>query len=344
MEDITVSIVIICMNNMKNIYPCLESIRKHTRVSYEVLVVAYLFTEENLKKVKSDFPWVTFVVSDEIRGFSENNNLALRCAKGKYCFVVNDDTEMKMPVIDELVKTIELLPDNVAIVSPVTTHPDGRIQFCGRPYVNWKHIILQSFHLWKEMKGGKAVNQKGVFKSYNIVGAAFLIKRDIFKNIGWFDERYFFCPEDIALSTTLNKKGFACYVNSDVHIIHYGGMSGKSSSIVQTATYPAAMRGKLIFFGHRWYSLLALRLTNAFLYPLKYVYHKCRSIVKKSPNGDEICAIGDLHCIRHIFSSKTPKEIFSRYFIELKTECSVSKLSKSKTTPKRNEPDTVSDS
>ena len=97
--NIDVSIVIVCMNNLKNLYPCLESIKKYTTVSYETLVVAYLFSKENLEKVKKDFPWVTFIESNEIRGFSENNNLALRDAKGEYCFVVNDDTEMKMDVV-----------------------------------------------------------------------------------------------------------------------------------------------------------------------------------------------------------------------------------------------------
>ena len=76
-----VSIVIVCMNNLKNLYPCLESIRKHTTVSYECFVVAYLFTKENLEKVKADFSWVKFIESNVIRGFSENNNLALKQAK-----------------------------------------------------------------------------------------------------------------------------------------------------------------------------------------------------------------------------------------------------------------------
>lgn len=63
-------------------------------MSYECFVVAYLFSKENLEKVKHDFPWVKFIENNEIRGFSENNNLALRQAKGKYCFVQNDDTEL----------------------------------------------------------------------------------------------------------------------------------------------------------------------------------------------------------------------------------------------------------
>lgn len=62
---IDVAIVIVCMNNLKNLYPCLESIRKYTSVTYETLVVAYLFTPDNLRKAKEDFPWVTFIESNE---------------------------------------------------------------------------------------------------------------------------------------------------------------------------------------------------------------------------------------------------------------------------------------
>ena len=69
-----VSIVIVCMDNLTNLRPCLNSIKKYTNVSYEVFVVAYLFKSENLIKVMNEYEWVNFVESNEIRGFSENNN------------------------------------------------------------------------------------------------------------------------------------------------------------------------------------------------------------------------------------------------------------------------------
>ena len=76
-----VSIIIVCMNRPDNLYPCLESIRRTTvRVSYEVLVVAYMYDPAGLAKAREDFPWVRFIESNEIRGFSENNNLALKQA------------------------------------------------------------------------------------------------------------------------------------------------------------------------------------------------------------------------------------------------------------------------
>ena len=64
-----VSVIIVCMNRPDNLYPCLESIRRTTRkVAYEVLVVAYMYDPEGLARARKDFPWVTFIESNEIRG------------------------------------------------------------------------------------------------------------------------------------------------------------------------------------------------------------------------------------------------------------------------------------
>ncbi len=319
-NEIEVSIVIVCMNNLKNLYPCLESIKKYnSKVSYETFVVAYLFSQENLEKVKQDFPWVTFIESNEIRGFSENNNLALRQVKGKYCFVVNDDTEMEMPVVDKLVETIASLPEKVAIVSPTILNWKKNVQVCGVPPMNWKTFILEKMHIWNRNRQMKYVNKQGVFKSYNITGAAFLIKTSIFREVGWFDERYFFCPEDIALSTTLNRCGYECYVDDNVRIIHYEGMSGKSLSKVQTATKPAAHRGNIIFFsnGNRFIAVI-LQVTFLVLTCLSSIFHYAIGITVKYPNIYMILSRGEWNVVMTSFSKKLPKEIFVRYYNRIK--------------------------
>ena len=105
-----VSVVIVCMDRPDLLYPCLESMRVHNLAECEVWVVAYRFSEENLARLKSDWPAVKIVESRELRGFSENNNLALRQVTGDYCFIVNDDTRMQMPVIDRLLADFDRLP------------------------------------------------------------------------------------------------------------------------------------------------------------------------------------------------------------------------------------------
>lgn len=311
-NKLDVSIVIVCMNNLKNLYPCLESIKKYTTVSYETLVVAYLFSKENLEKVKKDFPWVTFIESNEIRGFSENNNLALRQAKGKYCFVLNDDTYHSSHVIDNLVKTIDDLPDDVAIVSPVTLNKNGTVQRCGKPKYTIFSYILGLMGVIKQYDSlSKYTNQTGVFLTYNISGAAFLIKTEIFKMVGWFDEKYFFCPEDIALSTKLNNIGYKCFVDSNVKLTHVGG--GTWSKTIK-ATKPAGVKGLCYFYGEDGYIYKIVYIFLAtFEYSLKALYWCAKSLGGLTEKKKTMIT-ANLHAVYALYSRKTPKELFVRFF------------------------------
>lgn len=316
MNPIDVSIVIVCMNNLNNLYPCLNSIRKYTTVSYETLVVAYLFSKENLEKVRQDFPWVTFIESNEIRGFSENNNLALRQAKGKYCFVVNDDTEIKMDTIGKLLKTFDGLPANVGIVSPKFLNANGSLQLCGKEERD-RWVYFRSFyHLPKDAKQQEYVNKTGVFLTKQILGAGFMITTDLFKEIGWFDERYFFAPEDLEVARQIERKGFLCYVNSDAELYHYEGMTSRSLSMVSTATKPASVLGSIIYYGDgsKFWSLI-IRIHQLLGCFLRCVYHGIMSRTKSSmANYHSVWMIGYKNATMACLSKKTPKEAFMYYY------------------------------
>ena len=136
-----VSVVIVCMGGpRKHLEACLAGLRAHTSASYEVLVVAYRWEEADKEAFAKAHPEVTLIPSDEVRGFSENNNLALPLAKGRYCLVLNDDTRMEEPVVDKLLADLAALPENAAVVSPCIRFADGRIQTCGRSrWTAWRY-------------------------------------------------------------------------------------------------------------------------------------------------------------------------------------------------------------
>lgn len=312
---IDVSIVIVCMKNLDNLYPCLDSIKTYTNVSYEIIVVAYLFSEENLVKLKKDYPWVGIVESNEIRGFSENNNLGLNKAVGSYCFVLNDDTYIKSPVIDDLIFAIKKLPENVAVISPNIIYPDGSPQCCGRPPIDWITFILSLFKINLKKKSELYINQKGIFKSYNILGAAFIIKTTLFKKIGFFDEQFFYCPEDIAVSTTLNKLGYECYVNANVFLYHIGG--GTTWSKIMGATEPAGKKGDLLFYSDNSQLKYLLISTSIFISSLLFFFiYKSISLVHKKEYF-EIKGQAKLNTCKTIFKTITPKDIFIQFYSNL---------------------------
>lgn len=307
-----VSIVIVCMNNLDNLYPCLQSIKKYTSLSYEVFVVAYLFSKENLKKAREDFPWVIFIESNQIRGFSENNNLALKTTKGEFCFVLNDDTEMKMPVIDELVTSIKNLPSDAAIISPVTLNRDGSVQRCGRGPFHFGIFLLSLFGLsglYEKMS--KYTNGHGIFQTYNISGACFMIKRNVFEEMGWFDERYFFCPEDIALSTLINKRGYRCYVDTNAQIYHLCG--GTRSNMIM-ATMPASIKGTELYFldEGKWLGL-AYRIISVFKNAfLSFIWGVLFFFRRNTVFRIKMKA--NFHAVKALIGNKTPKQLFVYYY------------------------------
>ncbi len=314
MMEPKVSIIIVCMNRLDNLYPCLAGIRKHTSVEYETLVVAYRFTEDNLTKARTDFPWVTFIISNELRGFSENNNLALRQAKGRYCFILNDDTEISEDVIGSLVKDHEQLPEGTAIVSPRLLNTDGSLQLCGRPPYPGRYYVLQQWHLHKEPIDdtlGKEPVFGEVFPTSNITGAAFLIKTDIFRELGWFDETYYFTPEDIALSTLARSKGYKVYVDRAVSLVHKWRTTATK---ISPAVRPAAIRGSLIFFSGGScirYILLAVPVWAAEALKAVKAYFRWKL---KPEEQNRIAFLTFSHNAVNIFTKRTPKEIFIKYF------------------------------
>ena len=352
---IEVSVVIVSMNRPDMLFPCLDSIKAHTSVSYETLVVAYLFSPENLSALKENYPWVTIILSSALRGFSENNNLALSKATGKYCFIVNDDTLMHEPVIDRLVSCFEHLPSNAAAISPCIRFADGSIQTCGRTRWTPLRYARHYLHLVDESKAGvcpgtsfaslrplpqnsvpvtkqacsQSHNSAGpsrsgrilvppsspegdicptgagrgwpevpghtpaldVYQTYTLNGACFLIKTDAFKKVGWFDRRYFFTPEDIALGHTLNDMGYTVWVAPEVDITH---LAGGSVSSLEAAIKPARVRGSMIFYGEPLWLKCFIWWVEAFRY--------CILRRKAARNVMEA-----------VFSHLTPKEIFVKF-------------------------------
>jgi GT2 family glycosyltransferase len=56
-----------------------------------------------------------------------------------------------------------------------------------------------------------------------VIGAFFLVRRDLFENLGGFDERFFVYFEEVDFSFRASLAGFSSFFLSDVHAFHAGG-------------------------------------------------------------------------------------------------------------------------
>ena len=306
-----VSVVIVCMDRPDLLDPCLESLRAHNRTELEIWVVAYRFSAENLARLQADWPAVKVVESRELRGFSENNNLALRQVTGEYCFIVNDDTLMRMPVIDRLLADFDRLPADAAVVSPKIVFPDGRVQTCGRaPWTAWRYV-KHYLHRVDETLPTPWSMQEGLFRTWTVNGACFLIRTDVFRAAGWFDETYTFTPEDIAIGHKINEMGYTVWADADVEITH---LAGGTVSRMEAAIKPTRVRGALQFYSGG--SKLKYALLGSFVWcveavrRLKYLFAD-----RSDPSSHAAIMYATAgNVMRSIFTRRTSKEIFTELY------------------------------
>lgn len=80
----------------------------------------------------------------------------------------------------------------------------------------------------------------------HVIGAFYLIRRDVFERLGGFDERFFVYLEDLDLSTRVRSAGGKCLFAADATAHHAGG--GTTRSIKATRLF-YSVRSRLQFAG-----------------------------------------------------------------------------------------------
>ena len=107
-----ISFITICYNGFKDTCELIESLHKKLKsVSYEIIVVDNASREDEAAKIHELYPTVISIRSNENGGFSGGNNIGIRAAKGKYIFLINNDTYIESDEIAYLVERLESRPE-----------------------------------------------------------------------------------------------------------------------------------------------------------------------------------------------------------------------------------------
>jgi GT2 family glycosyltransferase len=230
---IDLSIIIVSYNNRELLRHCLQSVYENTNVSYEVFVVDNNSQDNTLQMVQEYYPQVKVIDNQENVGFARANNQALRQAQGRYLLLLNNDTFVLGDCFDQLVRFMDRQP-NVGAVSPKLLNSDGvtvQIQGSGVHKKQW-------------------LSAKPVPVSF-ISGAAFMVRRETYKNVGGLDEKFFFYNEDLDWCKRIRSYGWEIYYYPDSAVIHYGG---KSTGFISSRALVEGIKGGVYFcYKHyRW--------------------------------------------------------------------------------------------
>ena len=201
---LSASVVVLNYNGKHHLNACLENLRgQQLDGGFEVLLADNGSTDGSIELARLDYPWVRVVDIGRNRGFSGGNNLAFRAAAGKYLVVLNNDTRVRPGWLAALVAAAE----SDLRVGAVTS----KLVFADRPH------LIQNAGLLLLSDGGGADRGSGEQdvgqydrreEVFGFCGGAALLRRDMLKDVGGFDETFFAYYEDADLSWRMRLRGW----------------------------------------------------------------------------------------------------------------------------------------
>ena len=215
-EKIKVSAGIVTYHNYEEVRGAVKSLLEYTKgVELTVYVADNASGDDTLQKLKEEFPQVITLQNEKNNGFGYGHNKILPLLETKYHAIVNPDILLDRDAITELVEYMEQNPD-IGQITPQIRFPSGEDQQL--PKRNPVYAALVGRHIFKEKLRPVVEHyqmlDEDLSKPIDIefaTGCFSVIRTELYKEIGGFDERFFLYFEDMDLTRRVCQKARAVY-------------------------------------------------------------------------------------------------------------------------------------
>lgn len=230
---VDLSIIIVTYNSSRVISRCLNSIRTSgSQFLIETIVIDNGSNDGTPELVSRDFPSAQLISGHGNIGFAAANNLGFRAARGRYFLVLNPDTETQAGALQELINYAD---DNetVGMIAPRLVNVDGTLQHSTFRFPDLTQALYGFFE--KLVPIDSRQNGRYFPEDYNIernvdhiLGAAILVKRLLWTEIGGMDENYPLFFEETDWCYRAKTAGWHLRYIPTATIMHIGAHSTKN--------------------------------------------------------------------------------------------------------------------
>ncbi|SFJ03401.1 Glycosyltransferase, GT2 family [Paenibacillus sp. UNC496MF] len=216
------SIIIPSYNQLDYLKKCLASIKVHTSVPYEIIVVDNASSDGTGAYLQSAGAGgaVRCRVLERNRGFAGAVNVGLMMARGSNLLLLNNDTIVTERWLDNLLACLNSDPA-VGMVGPVTNYISGdqRIEV---PYTDERGIaaFARRYNVADPAKWQP---------TDRLTGFCLLFRRELFERTGYLDEGFEIGNfEDDDYNIRVRLQGYRLLAARDTFIHHFGSVSMKA--------------------------------------------------------------------------------------------------------------------
>lgn len=199
-----VSVVIVNYRGAEDTIECLASLRTLDWPSdrLQIVVIDNASGDDSVERIRAAAPGVTLVASGENTGFAGGCNLGVAYSTGEYVAFINSDARPHPAWLTEAVNTLQTQPNVGCVASKVLDWDGQRIDYVGGNI----NFVGQGYKLeaGDTDDGRYDVPRRVLFPT----GSAMVVRTQLYRRLGGFDEQYFMFFEDVDFGWRMNLHGY----------------------------------------------------------------------------------------------------------------------------------------
>jgi len=225
------SIIIVNYNGIKFLEDCFSSIaNKMSGIDYEIIVVDNSSADASSDFIRVHYPQIHLIASQVNLGFGKGNNKGVEMAIGNYILLLNNDTIL----LDDIHPILNFLKSdkNIGLIGINMLNAEKRYLPAAGNFPNFFNMLVL-----KKLLAKGSEFKTGIFSqdSYDVdwLGGSFLLlRKDLYLDIGGFDENYFMYVEDVDLSKKIANKGLRRVFLPKYNYIHFVGFNKSKNPLL----------------------------------------------------------------------------------------------------------------
>lgn len=264
-----VSVIVVTWNGRQHLDACLDAVAAQRSVRLETVLVDNASTDDTVQHVRSRHPSVRVVTLPSNRGFAGGNNAGVAEARAPVVAFLNNDTIAEPGWLQALVGGLDEA-DGFALVTSriVYMHDPQVIDSAGDGF-------LRAGGAFKRLHGMPSAQAGGQSEVFGVCGAACLMPKAVFEELGGFDEDFFASHEDVDLSYRARLRGYRVRYAPDAIVRHQG--SATLGRLSAQAVYYGQRNLEWVYLKNSPASILLRTVPGHFAYNVAAAVHFARA-------------------------------------------------------------------
>lgn len=217
MKNNLVSVVIVTKDRREDLIDCIESYLNSSYKQLEIIVVDNASKPPIVTWLPKKYPQLKIISSQSNIGAAAGRNLGLKEARGQYLLFSDDDAVCDKEMVTNLVDVFATQKD-AGIVQPLVydKRKKNYLQGAGHDI----NLTTGRIKAWGVKE--KDIGQYQGLRQVPMCGCVWMVKKEVFKKIGEYDQDYFIPYEDSDFSIRARKTGFKLFCISKAKTWHRG--------------------------------------------------------------------------------------------------------------------------